>query len=80
MKKNMTSNTMKNVEKCYWGYVRNWLKGLDIEYLESEEYEIDGTVYKAFMWFSNDNGNVCRILTENIGGGYTHRENGEEVA
>lgn len=80
MRNEITTNKITNVERPFWSYVRCTLRDLELRFLESEIYEIDGTMYRSFMWFSHDNGQVCRLLCEHMNAGFTNTRNGEEVA
>lgn len=77
MNKEVTVNRLTtSVEN--WGYVRNILRFLEFEYIESPEFEVDGVRFKMFCWFSTDDGHACRHITEYIGGEFKKLRNGKE--
>lgn len=76
MNTEVTTNRVRTTVEN-WTYVRNILKFLEFEYIESPEYEKDGLRFKMFCWFSTDGGATCEHITNYLGGTYTHMRNGE---
>lgn len=74
----LMTNQMRT-EARWWDFIRSTLEVFEMEYIESPEFELyfDGEIkkMKIFVWFSNDNGRVCKYMTEHVGGDYTR--NGE---
>lgn len=75
----MTNNIMK-VKKIDQTTVINELNRCGIDYIKSEPYMIGGVEYRQFAFFTTDDGEFCRKLTETIGGKYDGTINGVKVA
>lgn len=75
----MTTNTIKaELEKVQM--VIGYLAMADEDFIVSPTYTQNGTNFKDIIWFSEDDGNLCRDIMNTIGGKYRHTIDGVEVA
>ena len=75
----MTTNTIK-AEIQDVNQVVGYLAMADQDFIVSPMYAQNGTTFKDIVWFSEDNGELCKQITEAVGGRYTHTMDGVEVA
>lgn len=75
----MTTNTIRaELEKVQM--VVGYLALADQDFIVSPVYVQNGTEFKDIIWFSTDDGELCRRIMNEIGGRYRHTIDGVEVA
>lgn len=75
----MTTNTIKAEIKDV-NTVVGYLAMADEDFIVSPTYVQNGIEFKDIIWFSTDDGELCRKITNVIGGRFTNYRDGVEVA
>lgn len=76
----ITMNTMECVKDYCWKYIENELKVRKIDFIKSAIYYRGTYRVRDYVFYTEDEGELCKALTAMTGGEFEYWKDGKRVA